>query len=129
MDARLSPPRSGRRRRLHHRLQWPGRSRSSRHPRSRGHPGPGWPRDRGVAEQAPLIATALVERLEQGTGANEVAQLLLGLEPWAAERLLKGMPPEALAKVEEALRDPAGDAPTASVRALAEAVLSVRAAA
>ena len=84
---------------------------------------------RGVAEQAPLIATALVERLEQGTGANEVAQLLLGLEPWAAERLLKGMPPEALAKVEEALRDPAGDAPTASVRALAEAVLSVRAAA
>ena len=84
---------------------------------------------RGVAEQGALIATALVERLEHGTGANEVAQLLLSLEPWAAERLLKGMPPDALAKVEEALRDPAGDAPTTSVRALAEAVLSVRAAA
>ena len=84
---------------------------------------------RGVAEQGPLITTALVERLEQGAAANEVAQLLLSLEPWAAERLLKGMPPEALAKVEEALRDPAGDAPTTSVRALAEAVLSVRAAA
>ena len=84
---------------------------------------------RGVAEQGALIATALVERLEQGAGANEVAQLLLSLEPWAAERLLKGMPPEALAKVEEALRDPAADAPTTSVRALAEAVLSVRAAA
>lgn len=84
---------------------------------------------RGVAEQGALIATALVERLEQGAPANEVAQLLLGLEPWAAERLLKSMPPEALAKVEEALRDPAHDAPEASVRALAEAVLSVRAAA
>jgi hypothetical protein len=85
---------------------------------------------RSVAEQSALIATALVERLEQrGTSANEVAQLLLNLEPWAAERLLKGMPPESLAKVEEALRDPTGDAPTSSIRALAEAVLSVRAAA
>ena len=85
---------------------------------------------RSVAEQSALIATALVERLEQrGTNANEVAQLLLNLEPWAAERLLKGMPPESLAKVEEALRDPTGDAPTSSIRALAEAVLSVRAAA
>ena len=84
---------------------------------------------RCVAEQGALVTTALVERLEQGASANEVAQLLLNLEPWAAERLLKGMPPEALAKVEQALRDPAGDAPIASVRALAEAVLSVRAAA
>lgn len=84
---------------------------------------------RGVAEQGALITTALVERLEQGVAANEVAQLLLSIEPWAAERLLKGMPPEALAKVEEALRDPAHDAPMESVRALAEAVLSVRAAA
>lgn len=85
---------------------------------------------RSVAEQSALIATALVERLEQrGTSANEVAQLLLSLEPWAAERLLKGMPADALAKVEEALRDPAAEAPTRSIRALAEAVLSVRAAA
>ncbi len=84
---------------------------------------------RCVAEQGTLVTTALVERLEQGASASEVAQLLLNLEPWAAERLLKGMPPEALAKVEEALRDPATDAPIASVRALAEAVLAVRAAA
>lgn len=84
---------------------------------------------RCVAEQGTLVTTALVERLEQGASPNEVAQLLLNLEPWAAERLLKAMPPEALAKVEQALRDPAGDAPTASVRALAEAVISVRAAA
>jgi hypothetical protein len=39
------------------------------------------------------------------------------------------MPPDALAKVEQALRDPAHDAPIESVRALAEAVLSVRSAA
>jgi len=84
---------------------------------------------RGVAEQGALITTALVERLEQGAAPNEVAQLLLSLEPWAAERVLKGMPPESLAKVEEALRDPAHDAPMERVRALAEAVLSVRAAA
>jgi hypothetical protein len=84
---------------------------------------------RQVAEQGTLITTALVERLEQGAPANEVAQLLLSLEPWAAERVLKGMPPEALAKVEEALRDPAHDAPMERVRALAEAVLSVRMAA
>jgi hypothetical protein len=84
---------------------------------------------RQVAEQGTLITTALVERLEQGAPANEVAQLLLSLEPWAAERVLKSMPPEALAKVEEALRDPAHDAPMERVRALAEAVLSVRAAA
>jgi hypothetical protein len=84
---------------------------------------------RQVAEQGTLITTALVERLEQGAPANEVAQLLLSLEPWAAERVLKGMPPEALAKVEEALRDPAHDAPMARVRALAEAVISVRVAA
>lgn len=84
---------------------------------------------RQVAEQGTLITTALVERLEQGVPANEVAQLLLSLEPWAAERVLKGMPPEALAKVEEALRDPAHDAPMERVRALAEAVLSVRVAA
>jgi len=85
---------------------------------------------RSVAEQSAFISTALVERLEQqGTSANEVAQLLLSLEPWAAERLLKGMPPASLAKVEEALRDPTADAPSNSVRALAEAVLSVRAAA
>ena len=84
---------------------------------------------RQVADQGALITTALVERLEQGAPANEVAQLLLSLEPWAAERVLKGMPPEALAKVEEALRDPAHDAPIERVRALAEAVLSVRVAA
>jgi flagellar biosynthesis/type III secretory pathway M-ring protein FliF/YscJ len=84
---------------------------------------------RGVAEQGALITTALVERLEQGAPPNEVAQLLLSLEPWAAERVLKGMPPDALAKVEQALRDPAHDAPIESVRALAEAVLSVRSAA
>lgn len=84
---------------------------------------------RQVAEQGTLITTALVERLEQGAPANEVAQLLLSLEPWAAERVLKGMPPEALAKVEEALRDPAHDAPMERVRALAEAVISVRVAA
>jgi hypothetical protein len=84
---------------------------------------------RCVAEQGALVTTALVERLDQGASAHEVAQLLLNLEPWAAERVLKGMPPEALHRVEEALRDPAGDAPTTSVRALAEAVLSVRAAA
>ena len=80
---------------------------------------------RSVAEQAPLVTTALVERLEQGGDPHEVAQLLLSLEPWAAERLLKGMPPDALRKVEEALRAPASDASAASVRAVAEAVLSV----
>jgi hypothetical protein len=84
---------------------------------------------RSVAEQAPLVATALVERLEQGGDPHEIAQLLLSLEPWAAERVLKSMPPEALRQVEEALRDPAADAPAASVRAVAEAVLSVRSAA
>jgi hypothetical protein len=84
---------------------------------------------RSVAEQTPLVATALVERLEQGGDPHEIAQLLLSLEPWAAERLLKAMPPEALRRVEEALRDPSADAPAASVRAVAEAVLSVRSAA
>ncbi|NBX25768.1 MAG: hypothetical protein EBQ99_06930 [Planctomycetes bacterium] len=84
---------------------------------------------RSVAEQAPLVATALVERLEQGGDPHEIAQLLLSLEPWAAERVLKAMPPEALRRVEEALRDPSADAPAASVRAVAEAVLSVRSAA
>lgn len=85
---------------------------------------------RSVAERSALISTALVERLEQqGASAHEVAQLLLSLEPWAAERLLKGMPPASLAKVEDALRDPSSDAPVASVRALAEAVLMVQAAA
>ncbi len=84
---------------------------------------------RSVAEQAPLVATTLVERLAQGGDPHEIAQLLMSLEPWAAERLLKAMPPEALRQVEEALRAPDADAPAASVRAVAEAVLSVRGAA
>ncbi len=84
---------------------------------------------RSVAERTSLVGIALVERLERGGSAHEVAQLLLNMEPWAAERLLKGMPSDCLAKIEAALRDPSVEASAASVRALAEAVLSVRSAA
>ena len=84
---------------------------------------------RSVAERTSLVGIALVERLERGGSAHEVAQLLLNMEPWAAERLLRGMPSDCLAKIEAALMDPSVDASAASVRALAEAVLSVRSAA
>ncbi|MGA1266358.1 MAG: hypothetical protein ACO32J_04160 [Phycisphaerales bacterium] len=81
---------------------------------------------RNVADRTALVGIALVERLERGGSAHEVAQLLLNMEPWAAERLLKSMPSDCLAKIEAALRDPSVEASSASVRALAEAVLSVR---
>ena len=83
-----------------------------------------------VAEKPALIAATLVQRLEGAPSARqEVAAMMLELEPWAAERVLGVLPDRSLDVLEYAIKNP-GDAVAAQqVRALAEAIVSLRSAA
>jgi hypothetical protein len=80
-----------------------------------------------VAEKPALIAATLVQRLEGAPSARqEVAAMMLELEPWAAERVLGVLPDRSLDVLEHAIKNP-GDAVAAQqVRALAEAIVSLR---
>ena len=80
-----------------------------------------------VAEKPALIAATLVQRLEGAPSARqEVAAMMLELEPWAAERVLGVLPDRSLDVLEYAIKNP-GDAVAAQqVRALAEAIVSLR---
>ena len=80
-----------------------------------------------VAEKPALIAAALGERLENTTASGqEVATFLLELEPWAAERILAVLPNRSLDALESAIKQPAAPVAAQHVRALAEAMLSLR---
>ncbi len=80
-----------------------------------------------VAEKPALIAAALGERLENTTASRqEVATFLLELEPWAAERILAVLPNRSLDALESAIKQPAAPVAAQHVRALAEAMLSLR---
>ena len=80
-----------------------------------------------VAEKPALIAAALGERLENTTASGqEVATFLLELEPWAAERILAVLPNRSLDALESAIKQPAAPVVAQHVRALAEAMLSLR---
>ncbi|MCE9620155.1 MAG: hypothetical protein K8R92_09630 [Planctomycetes bacterium] len=84
----------------------------------------------GVAERPALIAASLVERLESAPSSRqEVATLMLELEPWAASRILAVLPNRSLDVLEQAIRQPATAVSPQQVRALAEAMISLRAAA
>jgi hypothetical protein len=83
-----------------------------------------------VAEKPALIAASLVERLESAPSSRqEVATLLLELEPWAARRILSVLPDRSLDLLEASLRQSGAAASPQHVRALAEAMISLRAAA
>ena len=80
-----------------------------------------------VAEKPALIAAALGERLENTSASRqEVATFLLELEPWAAERILAVLPNHSLDALESAIKQPAAPVAAQHVRALAEAMLSLR---
>ena len=80
-----------------------------------------------VAEKPALIAAALGERLENTSASRqEVATFLLELEPWAAERILAVLPNPSLDALESAIKQPAAPVAAQHVRALAEAMLSLR---
>ncbi len=80
-----------------------------------------------VAEKPALIAAALGERLENTSASRqEVATFLLELEPWAAERILAVLPNRSLDALESAIKQPAAPVAAQHVRALAEAMLSLR---
>ena len=80
-----------------------------------------------VAEKPALIAATLVERLEDTpTSRYEAAILLMELEPWAAERILSVLPNHSLDLLEKTIRQPTTPVVAQHVRALAEAVLSLR---
>ena len=80
-----------------------------------------------VAEKPALIAAALGERLENTTASGqEVATFLLELEPWAAERILAVLPNRSLDALESAIKQTAAPVAAQHVRALAEAMLSLR---
>jgi hypothetical protein len=55
-----------------------------------------------------------------------VATFLLELEPWAAERILAVLPNRSLDALESAIKQPAAPVAEQHVRALAEAMLSLR---
>ena len=74
-----------------------------------------------------MIAATLVERLEDTpTSRYEAAVLLMELEPWAAERILSVLPNHSLDLLEKTIRQPNTPVVAQHVRALAEAVLSLR---
>ena len=80
-----------------------------------------------VAEKPALIAATLIERLEsQPSSRQEVARLMLELEPWAAERILAVLPNHSLDILEKSIKQPATAATPQQVRALAEAMISLR---
>ena len=80
-----------------------------------------------VAEKPALIAAALGERLENTSASKqEVATFMLELEPWAAERILAVLPNRSLDALESAIKQPAAPVAAQHVRALAEAMLSLR---
>ena len=80
-----------------------------------------------VAEKPALIAAAHGERLENTSASRqEVATFLLELEPWAAERILAVLPNRSLDALESAIKQPAAPVAAQHVRALAEAMLSLR---
>ena len=80
-----------------------------------------------VAEKPALIAATLIERLEsQPSSRQEVARLMLELEPWAAERILAVLPNHSLDLLEKSIKQPGASVSPQQVRALAEAVISLR---
>ena len=80
-----------------------------------------------VAEKPALIAATLIERLEsQPSSRQEVARLMLELEPWAAERILAVLPNHSLDILEKSIKQPATAVTPQQVRALAEAMISLR---
>lgn len=80
-----------------------------------------------VAEKPALIAATLVQRLEGAPSSRqEVAAMMLELEPWAAERVLAVLPNRSLDVLEHAIKNPSEPAAAQQVRALAEAIVSLR---
>jgi len=80
-----------------------------------------------VAEKPALIAATLIERLEsQPSSRQEVARLMLELEPWAADRILAVLPNHSLDLLEKSIKQPGASVSPQQVRALAEAVISLR---
>lgn len=80
-----------------------------------------------VAEKPALIAATLVQRLEGAPSARqEVAAMMLELEPWAAERVLGVLPDRSLDVLEHAIKNPGDLVAAQQVRALAEAIVSLR---
>ena len=80
-----------------------------------------------VAEKPALIAATLVQRLEGDPSfRQDVATMMLELEPWAAERILAVLPNHSIDVLEEAIKYPGAPACAQQVRALAEAMISLR---
>ncbi len=80
-----------------------------------------------VAEKPALIAATLIQRLESHPSSREeVARLLLQLEPWAADRILAVLPNHSLDLLEKSIKQPGASVSPQQVRALAEAVISLR---
>ena len=80
-----------------------------------------------VAEKPALIAATLVQRLEGAPSSRqEVAAMMLELEPWAAERVLGVLPDRSLDVLEHAIKNPGDLVAAQQVRALAEAIVSLR---
>lgn len=80
-----------------------------------------------VAEKPALIAATLVQRLEGAPSSRqEVAAMMLELEPWAAERVLGVLPDRSLDVLEHAIKNPGDVVAAQQVRALAEAIVSLR---
>lgn len=80
-----------------------------------------------VAEKPALIAATLVQRLDGAPSSRQdVATMMLELEPWAADRILAVLPSRSLDVLENAIKQAAAPVNAQQVRALAETIVSLR---